>query len=133
MVSAHVAWAKIKLAGLPVERQRTSELLTAGAGRLCSVYSFIAPGLGPLQLLHRPPDPQPHDFFLHITGSKAFVSPHGGFNVGCFAILLNKLIGGAVDVKLWDHLVAIRNSTRRYFTRMPSNISRILRSEAVEH
>ncbi len=33
---AHVAWAKIKLAGLPVERQRTSGLLTAGAGQLAN-------------------------------------------------------------------------------------------------
>ena len=50
------------------------------------------------QFLYRLHDPQPNGFSLHVPGSKSLVGPHGGFNVGCFAMLLNKLIGGAVDV-----------------------------------
>ncbi len=34
---------------------------------------------------------------------KALVGPHGRFNVGCFAMLLDKLIGGAVDVEIGGH------------------------------
>ncbi len=64
---------------------------------------FIAPGPDPVQLLDCLPDPQPDGLSLHITGSKAFVSPHGGFSLGCFAILLNKLIGRAVDVEVGGH------------------------------
>ena len=35
-----------------------------------------------------------------VPGSKALVGTHGGFNVGCVAMLLYKLIGGAVDVEV---------------------------------
>ncbi len=34
---------------------------------------------------------------------KALVGPHGGFNVGCFAMLLDKLIGGALNVQVVNH------------------------------
>ncbi len=51
------------------------------------------------QLLYRLHDPEPHGFALHVTGSKALVGPHGRFNVGCLAILLDEFVGGAVDVE----------------------------------
>jgi len=56
------------------------------------------------QLLNRSPDPELHGFPFHITGSKARVGPHGGFNVGCVAVLLDELVGGAVDVEIGGHL-----------------------------
>ncbi len=62
------------------------------------------------QLLNRLHDPEPHGFSLHVTGSKARVGPHGGFNVGCVAILLDKLIGGAVGRRLQ----ANRHRARRH-------------------
>ena len=40
----------------------------------------------------------------YVTGSKALVGPHARFNVGCVAVLLDKLIGGAVDVEVGGHL-----------------------------
>ena len=55
------------------------------------------------QFLYRLHDPEPLGFSLHITGSKALVGPHGRFNVGCFAVLLDKLIGRAVDVEIGGH------------------------------
>ncbi len=56
------------------------------------------------QFLNRLHDPEPHGAPVHITGSKALVSPHGRFNVGCIAKLLNKFMGGAVDVEIGGHL-----------------------------
>ncbi len=50
------------------------------------------------QFLYRLHDPQPNGFSLDVPGSKTLLGPHGGFNVGGFAMLLNKLIGGAVEV-----------------------------------
>ncbi len=55
------------------------------------------------QFLYRLHDPEPHGFSLHITGGKALVGAHGRFNVGCIAVLLDKLIGGAVDVEVRGH------------------------------
>ncbi len=52
------------------------------------------------QFVDRLQDSEPHGFPLHVTGSKALVGPHGRFNVGCVAMLLNKLMGGAVDVEV---------------------------------
>ncbi len=41
------------------------------------------------QLLYRLHTSEPHGLSLHVTGSKTLVGPHGRFNVGCFAVLLN--------------------------------------------
>ncbi len=56
------------------------------------------------QLLYRLHDSQPHRPAFHVTGLHKLVGAHGGFNVGHFAVLLNKLIGGAEDVEVGGHL-----------------------------
>ena len=59
------------------------------------------------QLLNRLHDPEPHGLSLHVPSSKALVGPHGRFNVGCVAILLDKLVGGAVDVEVGGHRLSL--------------------------
>ena len=62
--------------------------------------------LGPFlrqQFLNRLHDPEPHGFALHVTGSKTLVGPHGRFDVGCFAVLLNQLVGGPANVEVGGH------------------------------
>ncbi len=34
---------------------------------------------------------------------KALIGPHGGFNVGCIAMLLNEFVDGAVNVQVVNH------------------------------
>ncbi len=63
------------------------------------------------QLLNRLHDPEPHGFPFHVTGIHQLVSPHGRFIVGCFAILLYELIGGAIDVKVGGHYSAGSNTS----------------------
>ncbi len=52
------------------------------------------------QFLYCIHDPQSHRPALHISIRCQFVGPHGRFNVGCVAMLLYELIGGAEDVEV---------------------------------
>ncbi len=55
------------------------------------------------QFLYRLHDPEPHGLSLHVTGGKTLVGPHGRFNVGCFAVLLNWLVGRPENVEVGGH------------------------------
>ncbi len=55
------------------------------------------------QFLYRLHDSEPHGRSLHVTGGKTPVGPHGRFNVGCFAVLLNQLVGGPENVEVGGH------------------------------
>ncbi len=62
--------------------------------------------LGPFlrqQFLYRLHDPEPHGPALHIARLHQFVGPHGGVDRRVLAMLLDKLVGGSVDVEVGGH------------------------------
>ncbi len=58
------------------------------------------------QFLYRLHDPEPYRPALHIPRFHQFIGPHGGFNVGCFAVLFDEFVGRAVDVEVGGYVVA---------------------------
>ncbi len=55
------------------------------------------------QFLYRHHDPQPNGPAIRIAGLHQFARSHGGMERCVLAVLLDKLVGGSVNVDVGDH------------------------------
>ena len=67
---------------------------------------FIAPGLGPLQLLDCLPNAEPHPAPLHVASFQKGIGAHGSMSRRLLAVLLYEDVGGAVDVEVGGDTLA---------------------------